>query len=131
PRRVDDDLEAQEWLSAQEYVLTYLRTLDAERGELPGWFVERLRRALAHHGVTSFERSAALDESWLRIYRARQRVGEQVAVVMRILERRLGTSHEEGAAGSAAVLDRLIGPGGRGDPAVGDRAGGGARRSGR
>ena len=120
--RIDDDPEGQEFLSAQEYVLTYLRTLDAERGELPGWFVERLRRALAHHGVTSLERSAALDESWLRIYRARQRVGEQVALVMRILERRLGDSHEEGAAGSAAVLDRLIALGGAGHPALGDQA---------
>ena len=122
PRRIDDDPEGQEWLSAQEYVLTYVRTLDAERGELPGWFVERLRRALAHHGMTSLERSASLDESWLRIYRSHQRVEEQVAVVMRILERRLDASLREGADGSGAVLDRLIALGGAGYPALGDLA---------
>jgi acetyl/propionyl-CoA carboxylase alpha subunit/acetyl-CoA carboxylase carboxyltransferase component len=122
PRPIDDDPEGQEWLSAQEYVLTYLRTLDAERGELPEWFVERLRRALAHHGVTSLERSAALDESWRRIYRSHQRVEEQVDMVMRILERRLDSSPEEGGEGSGAVLDRLIALGGAGYPALGDLA---------
>ena len=76
---------------------------------LPAWFVERLRRALAHHGVTSLERSAALDESWLRIYRAHQRVHEQVPLVMRILERRLDAAPEERAeesGGSARSHDR-------------------------
>jgi acetyl/propionyl-CoA carboxylase alpha subunit/acetyl-CoA carboxylase carboxyltransferase component len=121
PRRIDDDPEGQEWLSAQEYVLTYLRTLDAERGELPEWFVERLHRALAHHGVTSLERSAALDEAWLRIYHSHQRVQEQVAAVMRILERRLDAPPEHRGAGSVGVLDRMIALGAA-HPALGDLA---------
>jgi acetyl/propionyl-CoA carboxylase alpha subunit/4'-phosphopantetheinyl transferase EntD len=122
PRRVDDDPEGQELLSAQEYVLTYLRTLDAERGNLPAWFVERLRRALRHHGVDSLERSAALDEAWLRIARSHQRVQEQVALVMRILERRLDAGAGDRAAESGAVLDRLIALGSAAYPALGDLA---------
>ena len=122
PRHVDDDPEEQEWLSAQEYVLTYLRTLDAERGNLPPWFVERLRRALRHHGVDSLERSAALDEAWLRIVRSHQRVQEQVALVTRILERRLDTAAGDRAEESGAVLDRLIALGSAAYPALGDLA---------
>jgi acetyl/propionyl-CoA carboxylase alpha subunit/acetyl-CoA carboxylase carboxyltransferase component len=122
PRRVDDDPEEQEWLSAQEYVLTYLRTLDAERGNLPAWFVERLRRALRHHGVDSLERSAALDEAWLRIARSHQRVQEQVSLVMRILERRLDAGAGAHAEQSGAVLDRLIALGSAAYPALGDLA---------
>ena len=122
PRRVDDDPEGQEWLSAQEYVLTYLRTLDAERGNFPAWFVERLRRAVRHYGVDSLERTAALDEAWLRIDRSHQRVHEQVAVVMRILERRLDAAVGERHGESGAVLDRLIALGSASYPALGDLA---------
>jgi acetyl-CoA carboxylase carboxyltransferase component/biotin carboxyl carrier protein len=121
-RRIDDDPEGQEWLSAQEYVLTYLRTLDAERGNLPSWFIERLRRAVRHHGVGSLERTAALDEAWLRLDRSHQRVQEQVAVVMRILERRLYAGGAERAGESGAVLDRLIALGSVSHPALGDLA---------
>ena len=93
---MEDDSDGQGGLSAHEYLIAYLRTLDAERGDLPEWFVERLRRALAHHGVPSLERSAALEESLARLHRAHQRVDEQVPVVMRILERRLDTGPMEG-----------------------------------
>jgi acetyl/propionyl-CoA carboxylase alpha subunit/acetyl-CoA carboxylase carboxyltransferase component len=122
PRIVDEDPEGQELPSAQEYVLTYLRTLDAERGNLPPWFVERLRRALGHHGVGSLERTAALDEAWLRIERSHQRVHEQIAVIMRILERRLDVAAGNHPVESGGVLDRLIAVGSAAHPALGDLA---------
>ncbi len=121
-RGIDDEPEEPGSVSAQEYVLSYLRTLDAESGNLPGWFVERLRRALARHGVHSLERSAALEASWVRLFRAHQRVEEQVPVVMRILERRLQAVPEEGAEGSAAMLDRMVALGGAAHPALADLA---------
>ena len=89
PRRATDDPEEQEWPSAQEYFLSYLRTL--ERSERPADVVPGAApRALAHYGVDGLERSA----------RARREPGsastvpssaceQQVPLITAILERRL------------------------------------------
>jgi acetyl/propionyl-CoA carboxylase alpha subunit/acetyl-CoA carboxylase carboxyltransferase component/phosphopantetheinyl transferase (holo-ACP synthase) len=110
-------------LSAQEYVLTYLRTFDATDPNLPSWFVERLRRALAQHDVTSLERSPALDEALLRIWKAHQRVDEQVPAMLAVLER-LAVRGANERAGDAlrGVLDRVIALGPAAQPEVADLA---------
>ncbi len=56
---------------------------------LPPVFVGGLRRALSHYGVQSLDRSPELEESLLWIYKSHQRVEQQIAPVMAMLERRL------------------------------------------
>ena len=60
------------------------------RGEgLPPAFVSALRRVLAHYGVQTLDRSPHLEESLLWIYKSHQRVEQQIAPVLALLERRL------------------------------------------
>src|SRR4051812_2132737 len=47
--------------SPQEHLYAFLRSLDAEAEGLPERFVAHLGRALAHYGVESLERTAALE----------------------------------------------------------------------
>jgi acetyl/propionyl-CoA carboxylase alpha subunit/acetyl-CoA carboxylase carboxyltransferase component len=122
PRGMADEPERRQWMSAQEYVLTYLRTFDAGQESLPNWFVERMGRALAHLGVDGLDRTAALEEAWVRIYRSHQRLAEQVPLVMRLLERRLAAPADVGDEGFAAVLDGIAALGWAGHPALADLA---------
>src|SRR5208283_2285770 len=48
-----------------------------------------LERALAHYGVPTLGRSPALEESLLWIYKSHQRLEQQIAPVLGVLERRL------------------------------------------
>jgi acetyl/propionyl-CoA carboxylase alpha subunit/acetyl-CoA carboxylase carboxyltransferase component len=120
-RQVDDDPEMRGVPSAHESMRTYLRTLDAEAASLPGWFRERLRRALAHHGLSDLRRTPALERSLLRMWRSHQRVGEQVAAVLGILESRLG-SRAAGTEEFRAILDRMSALTYAGHPELGDLA---------
>ena len=56
---------------------------------LPPAFVSALQRALAHYGVQTLDRSPELEESLLWIYKSHQRVEQQIAPVLGVLERRL------------------------------------------
>ncbi|MBK8481340.1 MAG: hypothetical protein IPL40_09215 [Proteobacteria bacterium] len=97
--------------SATEYLLTYLRELDAQGESLPRDFVERLQRALQHYGVRQLERSAALEEALFRIFKAQQRLEDQLTPVYSVLQRRLDrrdTLAPLVSRGFLAVLDRLI-----------------------
>jgi acetyl/propionyl-CoA carboxylase alpha subunit/acetyl-CoA carboxylase carboxyltransferase component len=75
--------------SAEAHLFTYLRTIETRGEGLPPRFVDSLRRALAHYGVQSLDRSAELEESLVWICKSHQRVEQQVAPVLRVLERRL------------------------------------------
>ncbi len=103
----DDALTAS---GTQEYLLSFLQWLDAERAGLPAEYRSRLQAALARYGVTSLERSADLDAAVVWMFRSFARVAELVPVVVSVLERRL---HQVDAlAGLAddemrARLDRL------------------------
>ncbi len=102
-----DPLEA---LSTGEYLLTYVRTLDAEGSGLPARFRERLRRALRHYGVGSLSRSPGLEEALLCIFKARLGADRMIPAVLAILDRRVagaGTSREEGGPHLRTVLDRI------------------------
>ncbi|MBK6847071.1 MAG: carbamoyl-phosphate synthase subunit L [Proteobacteria bacterium] len=97
--------------SATEYLLTYLREIDAQGESLPADFVERLQGALVHYGVRQLERSLALEEALFRIFKAQQRLDDQLTPVFSVLQRRLDRRDELApmvGAGFRAVLDRLI-----------------------
>ena len=122
---VSDRLAAEE-PSAEAYLFSYLRMLDTQGEGLPQDFVRALSRALAHYGVRSLDRSPELEESLLWIYKSRQRVDQQVATILGVLERRLQrvqavTSKTEESV--RALLDRLVAMANGRFPAVSDLAG--------
>ncbi|HXZ42556.1 MAG TPA: carboxyl transferase domain-containing protein [Terriglobales bacterium] len=97
--------------SAEAYLFSYLRSIETGGEGLPSAFVDALRRALAHYGVRSLDRSLELEESLLWIYKSHQRVTQQIAPVINVLERRL--QHVETWAPKVGedfrrLLDRLI-----------------------
>ncbi|MGO9646555.1 MAG: carboxyl transferase domain-containing protein [Terriglobales bacterium] len=75
--------------SAEAYLFSYLRMLQTRGEGLPPAFVNALRRALGHYGVRTLDHSPELEESLLWIYKSHQRVEQQLAPVVSILERRL------------------------------------------
>ena len=97
--------------SAEAYLFSYLRALDTRGEGLPPAFIAALRHALSHYGVRSLDRSPELEESLLWIYKSHQRVEQQIAPVLRLLERRL--QNVEVLAPNAGeslrtLLDRMI-----------------------
>jgi acetyl/propionyl-CoA carboxylase alpha subunit/acetyl-CoA carboxylase carboxyltransferase component len=75
--------------TAEAYLFSYLRMLETRGQGLPPVFVSALQRSLAHYGVRTLDRSPELEESLLWIYKSHQRVEQQIAPVVSILERRL------------------------------------------
>jgi acetyl/propionyl-CoA carboxylase alpha subunit/acetyl-CoA carboxylase carboxyltransferase component len=126
-RRQGEDEE--EWedgngLGTEEYLLTYLRTLDEKGAGLPAAFLAKLQRALRHYGVTALSRTPELEESLYRICKAHQREEQLAGPVTLLLARFL-----EGEAASLAavpdlpaLLDRLIAATQSRFPAVNDLA---------
>jgi len=98
--------------SAESYLFSYLRMLETGGEGLPPTFVSALRRALAHYGVQTLDRTPQLEESLFWIYKSHQHLDQQIAAVMGVLERRL--SHMEPTASPHAqeslriLLDRMI-----------------------
>jgi acetyl/propionyl-CoA carboxylase alpha subunit/acetyl-CoA carboxylase carboxyltransferase component len=96
--------------SAEAYLFSYLRMLETRGEALPPAFVSALQRALAHYGVRTLDRSPELEESLLWIYKSHQRVEQQIAPVVAVLERRLRCSqtlapHAEDSL--RTLLDRM------------------------
>ncbi len=96
--------------SAEAYLFAYLRMVETRGRGLPPSFVSALQFALAHYGVRTLERCAKLEESLLCIYKSHQRVEQQIAPVVGILERRL--RHRQALSSVAAeslrtLLDRM------------------------
>ena len=86
------ELEPEEALvggSAQEYLLSYLQWLDADRAGLPDSYRRRLERALSRYGMRGLERTPELEEAVVWMFRSFRRVGELAGAVTAILERRL------------------------------------------
>lgn len=75
--------------SAEAYLFSYLRMLETGGEGLPPTFVTALRRALAHYGVRTLDRSPELEQSLLWIYKSHQRVQQQIPAVLGVLDRRL------------------------------------------
>jgi len=111
--------------SAENHLFSYLRMLDTGGEGLPGTFVDALRRALAHYGIRSLDRSPELEQSLLWIYKSHQRVEQQIAPVLALLERRLRHAQTLAAHSGEAfrmLLDRLIAMSTGVFPAVADLA---------
>ncbi|HEX6902300.1 MAG TPA: carboxyl transferase domain-containing protein [Thermoanaerobaculia bacterium] len=113
--------------TAEEYLFTYLRNLDARGAGLPPRFLDRLRRALAHYGVGggvgTLERSPELEESLFRIAISHSRLAHQTLPVLTLLERLLERSDTVGGRdGFRDLLDRLISETQGYEPAVHDLA---------
>jgi biotin carboxyl carrier protein len=79
--------------SREVYLFSYLRMLETRGEGLPPSFVESVRRALAHYGVLSLERSDELEESLFWIYKSHQRMEQQISPVLALLERRLALAN--------------------------------------
>jgi acetyl/propionyl-CoA carboxylase alpha subunit/acetyl-CoA carboxylase carboxyltransferase component len=97
--------------SAEVYLFSYLRMLDTEGEGLPRAFVSALQRALSHYGVRTLDRSPELEESLLWIYKSHQRVEQQIALVLGVLERRLrsaGAPEPQADESFRTLLDRII-----------------------
>ena len=106
-----DDLTSGEEPSAETYLFSYLRMLETRGEGLAPTFVDSLRRALAHYGVQSLDRSPELEESLLWIYKSHQRLEQQVAPVMQLLEQRLQRAKvlaPHADESFRALLDRMI-----------------------
>jgi acetyl/propionyl-CoA carboxylase alpha subunit/acetyl-CoA carboxylase carboxyltransferase component len=110
--------------SAETHLFSYLRALDSAGESLPPTFVAALHRALAHYGVHSLDRSARLEESLLWIYKSHQRVEQQIAPVLDLLERRLQAVALFAARDESfrSLLDRMISVTHEQFPAVSDLA---------
>jgi len=90
--------------SPQEYLYAFVRTLDARAEQLPERFVALLERALAHYGIESLDRTAALENACYRLFLSQQRPRAARAFVLAILDRRLATP--AGAAGRGRADSR-------------------------
>ncbi len=96
--------------SAEAYLFSYLRMLETRGQGLPSVFVSELKRALAHYGVRTLDRSPQLEESLLWIYKSHQRVEQQIAPIVGVLERRLRRVQKVSVQNDEAfrtLLDRM------------------------
>jgi acetyl/propionyl-CoA carboxylase alpha subunit/acetyl-CoA carboxylase carboxyltransferase component len=93
--------------STEAYLFSYLRMLETRGERLPRTFVSALERALSHYDVKTLERSPELEESLLRIYKSHQRVEQQVAPVVSLLERRLQMRPPHVEESFRTLLDRM------------------------
>ncbi len=109
-------------LSAEEYLFSYLRTLEARGGDLPRPFLDKLQRALSHYGVETLEPTRALRESLLWMFKSHRRVDQQVDAVVAVLEQRLALGDAAAAPGFLPLLDRLIAVARRRHPGICDVA---------
>ncbi|HEY0557366.1 MAG TPA: biotin/lipoyl-containing protein, partial [Thermoanaerobaculia bacterium] len=116
--------------SAEEFLSTYLRDLDARGAGLSPGFLDRLRRALGHYlgehlradpGARSLARSPELEESLFRIAIS-HRPSRQVPVVLALLESWLERSDLPDTPELRDLLDRMAAETQGSEPAVHDLA---------
>ncbi len=110
----------------QEYLYAYLRSRDADAEDLPESFRVKLRRALAHYGVTDLDPSSPdLGPALYRMFLAHRRAPAHVPVVSELLQWRLRHPDSlpvEAREGYRHVLDRLVTATQLRHPVVGDLA---------
>ncbi len=109
-RRIEvTDETGEEAHGQQEHLFAYLRSIDGEGRGLPSAFIANLRRALAHYGVGSLERTPELEESLYSIFKSQRTVDQQLPAIMAILERRIESPDKQEHDGHlAALLERII-----------------------
>jgi acetyl-CoA carboxylase carboxyltransferase component len=106
--RASDPASALEARTPEEYLLLYLRSLDAEAAGLSSSFIDRLQRALRHYGIDGLERTPELEEALVWIATAHERVEEQVGAILAILERRLDAEVTDDSEAFRRILDRIV-----------------------
>ena len=132
-RRVPDESQADDEAAVddeaarnpQEYMHAYLRSRDVEAEGLPESFRIKLRRTLAHYGITDTDTSRDLDPALYRIFLAHRRAAAHVPVVSDLLQWRLW--HPESLPADARdgyrrVIDQLVSATQLRHPAIGDLA---------
>ncbi|MDT7744328.1 MAG: hypothetical protein QOE59_3406, partial [Actinomycetota bacterium] len=122
----DDEtaVDAEAARNPQEYLYAYLRSRDADAEGLPESFRIKLRRALAHYGVTE-ESSPELGPALYRMFLALRRAGEHATVVSELLRRRLRDPDSlptDAREGYRHVLDHLVSATQLRHPVIGDLA---------
>jgi acetyl/propionyl-CoA carboxylase alpha subunit/acetyl-CoA carboxylase carboxyltransferase component len=128
----DDEaaVDAEAARNPQEYLHAYLRSRDADVEGLPESFRIKLRRTLAHYGVTGLEPSPELGPVLYRIILAHRRAAAQAAVVSELLRWRLRHPEslrreslaDDARDGYRRVVDQLVSATQLRHPAVGDLA---------
>ena len=109
-RQPNEEDDVEQTLGSEQYLYTYLRTLDSQGADLPSSFVEQLKTALGHFGVHELEPGPALREGLLSLFKANQRADIQASVVRAVLQRRL-THAEHLAPGTQTflgIVERLV-----------------------
>lgn len=76
-------------LSAEESLLTYLRSVHLLGKGVPVDFVDRLKTALTHYGIESLAPTVALDDALVMLYRSTRRAQEYSQHVLAMLDHRL------------------------------------------
>ena len=120
-----DDPTVGEAPSPEAYLFSYLRMLETRGDGLPPAFVDALRQALAHYEVRTLDRLPELEESLVWIYKSHQRVEQQVALILGLLERRLAYLENLPAQAGESfrrLLDRMISMSRGQFPAISDLA---------
>ncbi|MCK5800918.1 MAG: hypothetical protein KAI47_27210, partial [Deltaproteobacteria bacterium] len=97
--------------SADEYLQSYLRSVNTGGEELPKTFLSMLQRALRHYGVDSLDRTPELDAGLVFLHKSRARLDRGIDQVFGLLERRLGKAsrlRDRARTAFHGILDRLI-----------------------
>jgi acetyl/propionyl-CoA carboxylase alpha subunit/acetyl-CoA carboxylase carboxyltransferase component len=108
----DEPVEAfEQRVSAEENLTSYLRSVNLAGKGLPAAFLEKIKRALGHYGVTSLEPTPELDDALVFASKAVRRMDDCATHAFAILEFRLQNADE--LAGRATpefreLLDRVI-----------------------
>ncbi|GAA1395217.1 biotin carboxylase N-terminal domain-containing protein [Pseudonocardia kongjuensis] len=127
-RSETDDETGETERNPQEYLYAYLRSRNPDDEGLPESFQAKLRRALAHYGVTDIAAGPDLGPALYRMFLAHRRAPQQVPVVLNLLNWRL--QHPESVAGLSAsareeylrTLDEVVVATQLRHPVVGDTA---------
>ena len=125
PRHLEDETEPQILQSPEENLNAWLRSFETEAEGLGPDFVTKLRRALAHYGIDSLDRTAGLEEACYRLFLSQQRVQAARAAIIAILDRRFEDADQlAGHVGDdfREALDRLVVAHEGRDPVVADLA---------
>ncbi len=107
PERRAPDAEGDDGRGPREHFHTFLRSLDVEHEGLPGWYADRLLRALHHYGVTELHQGPQLEAALLRLFISQQRQHEQIPVVLALVDD-LAAKAPDGDPRLRETLDRLI-----------------------
>ncbi|WP_103353551.1 biotin carboxylase N-terminal domain-containing protein [Amycolatopsis sp. CA-128772] len=96
--------------SPREFFHSYLQSLDVERAGVTEGFQAKLKRVLAHYGVTELDRTPELEAAVFRIFLAQQRMSADVAVVSELLRQWLAGAPPAEPLGERAglALEHLV-----------------------